>query len=107
LEKSIRKDCVFRKKEIDELIPYVGQVEEFLVLLEEQLANIPTAEQKARAVELENNIDKNRKKLHKMGRKRIEAGGNVKSELIFIELVRRIEKLGDYCFEISEAYYNN
>jgi len=37
-----------------------------------------------------------------MGRKRIEAGGNVRTELIFIDLVRRLEKLGDYCFEISE-----
>jgi phosphate:Na+ symporter len=102
LEKSIRKNCVFKDKEMDELIPYVNQVEEFLVLLEKQLGRSPTKEYASRAVELEASIDKNRKKLHKMGRKRIEAGGDVRTELLFIDLVRRIEKLGDYCFEISE-----
>ena len=103
LEKSARKNCVFREKQMDELIPYVGQVEEFLALLEEQLKNKPTAEQKIRAAELESSIDKNRKRLHKLGRKRIKAGENVRTELYFIDLVRRVEKLGDYCFDIAEA----
>jgi phosphate:Na+ symporter len=103
LEKSVGKNCIFKDKEMDELIPYVGQVEEFLALLKSQLGHTPTAEQKTRAAELESKIDKDRKKLQKLGRKRIEAGGNVKTELIFIDLVRRIERLGDYCFEISGA----
>jgi len=104
LEKSVSKDCVFKEKEMDVLIPYVGQVEEFLVLLENQLKTGQTPEQKARAAEMEEIIDKRRKKLHRLGRKRIEAGKNVKAELMFIDLVRRIERLGDYCFEISENY---
>jgi len=102
LEKSVGKNCIFKDKEMDELIPYVGKVEEFLNLLENQLGRNPSSELKIRAAELENQIDKERKKLQKLGRKRIEAGGNVKAELLFIDLVRRIEKLGDYCFEISE-----
>jgi phosphate:Na+ symporter len=36
-----------------------------------------------------------------MGRKRIEAGKDVKRELLFIDLVRRIEKIGDYCYNIA------
>jgi phosphate:Na+ symporter len=104
LERSVRKDCVFKEKEMNELIPYVGLVGEFLALLENQLGLSPTLNQKAQAAKLENDIDKGRKKLQKLGRKRIEAGENVRGELLFIDLVRRIEKLGDYCFEISEAY---
>jgi phosphate:Na+ symporter len=38
-----------------------------------------------------------------MGRKQIEAGEDVKMELLFIDLVRRIEKVGDYCYNITEA----
>ena len=102
LEKSVDKDYLFKDKDMDELIPYVGLVEEFLSLLEKQLGRNPSSELKIRAVELEDKIDRDRKKLQKLGRKRIEAGGNVKAELLFIDLVRRIEKLGDYCFEISE-----
>ncbi|WP_461255825.1 Na/Pi cotransporter family protein [Treponema sp. R80B11-R83G3] len=102
LEKGIGKNYLLKDKEMDELIPYVGQVEEFLNLLKIQLGRNPSSEYKQRAIELENKIDRDRKKLQKIGRKRIEAGGNVKAELLFIDLVRRIEKLGDYCFEISE-----
>jgi len=104
LKKSVSKDLVFKDKEMGDLIPYVGQVEEFLVLLENQLGRNPSAIYKTRAAEMENDIDKSRKKLHKLGRKRLKAGKNVKTELLFIDLVRRIEKLGDYCFEISEIY---
>ena len=103
LERSVRKNCVFKEREMDELIPYVELVEEFLSLLEDRLGPNPTEAQRIRAAELETRIDKTRNKLQKMGRKRIEAGGNVRTELIFIDLVRRVEKLGDYCFEISEA----
>jgi phosphate:Na+ symporter len=103
LERSVHKNIVFKDKEVDDLIPYVGQGEEFLGLLKEQLGHRPTAEQITRVVELENSIDRNRRKLQKLSRKRIEAGKDVKTELLFIDLVRRIEKLGDYCFEIAEA----
>ena len=104
LEKSVQKNIVFKNREMDDLIPYVGQVEEFLDLLEKQLGEKSGAEQTVRVVELENSIDKNRSKLQKLSRKRIEAGKDVKTELLFIDIVRRIEKLGDYCFEITEPY---
>ncbi|MDR0316691.1 MAG: Na/Pi cotransporter family protein [Treponema sp.] len=104
LEKSVRKNNVFADKEMDDLIPYVGQVEEFLGLLQKHLSQRPTAEQTAHVVEIEARIDKDRKKLQKLSRKRIEAGKDVRTELLFIDLVRRIEKLGDYCFEIAEPY---
>jgi len=103
LEKSVGKNCMFKEQQLNELIPYVGQVEEFLKLLENHLGRNPSVEQKLRAVELENQIDRDRKKLQKLGRKRIEAGGNVKAELLYIDMVRHIERLGDYCYEISES----
>jgi len=101
LEKSVNKNMVFKHKEMDILIPYVGQVEEFLDLLEKQLSRNPSIELQKRAAELEENIGSSQRRLQKLGRKRIEAGKNVKTELLFMELVRRIERLGDYCFEIS------
>ena len=102
LERSVRKDRIFKEKEMGELIPYVSQVEDFLALLREQLGRSPTEAHIARARELEGSIDKSRKKLRKLGRKRIEAGEDVKTELLFIDLVRRIEKLGDYCYDIAQ-----
>jgi phosphate:Na+ symporter len=101
LERSVKKDHVFKTKEMEALIPYVGQVEEFLDILREQLGRASTEAQTVRARELEESIDKSRSRLRKLGRKRIEAGENVKTELLFIDLVRRIEKLGDYCSDIA------
>jgi phosphate:Na+ symporter len=103
LERSVKKDQLFKHKEVEALTPYVGLVEDFLSFLEEHLGSALTDEQAAWADELEEKIDKSRNKLRKLGRKRIEAGENVKTELLFIDVVRRIEKLGDYCYAIAAA----
>jgi phosphate:Na+ symporter len=107
LEKSVRKNCVFKDEEMDDLVPYVKQVGEFLTLLQEQLGNRPRVELAVQTVELEVNISSSRKKLQKLSRKRIKAGEDIKTELIYIELVRRIEKLGDYCMDITGVITNN
>ena len=106
LEKSIRKDFVFDNENIDALVPYLNQFGEFFSFLKKQLGQRPAAEFAVQAVEYEENINKSRKKLQKLGRKRIEAGGNVKKELFFIELVNRIEKLGDCCMSITLTITN-
>jgi phosphate:Na+ symporter len=101
LERSVRKNQIFKGKEMEALVPYVNLVEEFLSLVRNYLGRRLTPEQIGFARELEEKIDKSRDRLRKLGRKRIEAGVNVKTELLFIDLVRRIEKLGDYCFDIA------
>jgi len=104
LERSVRKDHVIKSKEITALIPYVAMVEGFLNFIRDiKLGSVISKEQSEWAQDLENRIDESRDKLRKLGRKRIEAGKDVKTELFFIDLVRRIEKLGDYCYSISGA----
>jgi phosphate:Na+ symporter len=103
LERSVRKNQIFKGKEMKVLDPYMGLVEEFLAFVKERLGEKLSEEQKLFAKEVENKIDKSRDKLRKLGRKRIEDGADVKTELLFIDLVRRIEKLGDYCYSISNS----
>ncbi|GHV63096.1 phosphate:sodium symporter [Spirochaetia bacterium] len=103
LDRSVKKNLVFKEKELEALAPYVHQVEDFLAFVRGALGQTLTSEQSRYARELENTIDKSRDKLRKMGRKRIEAGEDVKTELLFIDVVRRIEKVGDYCYNIAEA----
>ncbi|MDR1030913.1 MAG: Na/Pi cotransporter family protein [Treponema sp.] len=103
LERSIKKNLPFKHKEMEALTPYMGMVEASLNFVQEHLGNPLSPEQSVYARELEEKIDKSRNKLRKLGRKRIEAGQDVKTELLFIDLVRRIEKLGDYCYDISVA----
>ncbi|MDR0387792.1 MAG: Na/Pi symporter, partial [Treponema sp.] len=101
LERSVKKDLLFKHKEMEALSPYVRQVEEFLSFVREHLGRTITDEQASYAEELEKGVNKFRNRLRKMGRKRIEAGKDVKRELLFIDLVRRIEKVGDYCYSIA------
>jgi phosphate:Na+ symporter len=104
LERSVQKNQIIKSKEITALIPYVGLVAEFLNFIGGlQLGTVLSREQSAWARDLEDKIDKSRDKLRKLGRKRIEAGKDVKTELLFIDMVRRIEKLGDYCYSIAAA----
>jgi phosphate:Na+ symporter len=106
LERSVKKNHLFKRKEIEGLTPYVKQVEEFLSFVRRHLGHPITGEQIQFAEKLENTIDKSRNKLRKLGRKRIMAGADVKMELLFIDLVRRIERLGDFCYNISEALFH-
>ncbi|AEF83967.1 putative conserved hypothetical integral membrane protein [Treponema primitia ZAS-2] len=103
LNRSVRKDHIFKNKEMEALVPYVSKVEDFLRFVEEHLGASISGEQALFAEKLENDIDKSRNKLRKLGRKRIEAGVDVKTELLFIDVVRRIEKVGDYCYNIAET----
>jgi phosphate:Na+ symporter len=103
LERSVRKNQIFKRKEMEALDPYMGLVGEFLSFVKEQLGGKLNEEQSLYAKELEEKIDMSRNKLRKLGRKRIEEGADVKTELLFIDLVRRIEKLGDYCYSISNS----
>ncbi|MCL1991548.1 MAG: Na/Pi cotransporter family protein [Spirochaetes bacterium] len=102
LEKNVRKDRIFKREELEDLIPYVNMVEEILGILKENLGHAPTQGLSDYIAELEKNIKKSRKKLKKLSRKRIEAGKDVRTELAFIDLVQRIEKLGEYCVGITE-----
>jgi phosphate:Na+ symporter len=103
LERSVKKDLIFKEKEMAALAPYVSLVEEFLNFVQRQLGSGTTFKQILYARDLESRIDHSRNRLRKMGRKRIEAGENVKTELLFIDLVKRIERLGDWCSNISES----
>jgi phosphate:Na+ symporter len=103
LERAVRKNRIFKEKELAALTPYLKLVEDFLTLVREHLGKRLSPEEAEYAKSLENKINESRNRLRKLGRKRIEAGEDVKTELLFIDLVRRIEKLGDYCFDIAET----
>lgn len=53
--------------------------------------------------EIEDNIDRTKKELQKASRKRIEAGGDVKTELQYMDIVRKIERAGDCVYAIIQA----
>ncbi|MDR0638540.1 MAG: Na/Pi cotransporter family protein [Spirochaetaceae bacterium] len=103
LLRNAQKNRKFKGEEMDELIPYMSLIESFLSFVREHLGGKLSQGEAARARKLENEIDENRNKLRRLAQKRIEAGKNVKTELAYIDLVRRLERLGDFCNGISSA----
>ncbi|GHV84004.1 phosphate:sodium symporter [Spirochaetia bacterium] len=103
LERSVKKKQIFKNKEMLALDPYMKLVSGFLSFVKDHLGGKLNREETQYAKSIEEEIDLLRNKLRKLGRKRIEEGANVKTELLFIDLVRRIERLGDYCYSISSS----
>jgi phosphate:Na+ symporter len=103
LERSVKKNQIFKGKEMRALAPYASLVGEFLDFVQSRLGRRLMAEEAEQAAHIEDRINQARNRLRKYGRKRIEAGENIKTELLFIDFVRRLEHLGDYCYSISAA----
>jgi phosphate:Na+ symporter len=103
LENSVKKDRVFGGKEMQALVPYTTLVGDFLTFVQNHLGKKLLSEEAKQAAVMEERINGAQKKLRKYGRKRIEAGKNVRAELLFIDFIRRLEQLGDNCSSISAA----
>ena len=91
---------------MERLLPYLELVRQFLQFIRRNINNQITPEKLELARELEDGIDAFRKDLKKVARKRLEGGADVKSELLYIDVIRRIENIGDNCFNISENLLN-
>lgn len=102
LEKSIEKKMKFMQEDMERLVPYVELARQFLQFIRININKHLNSDKLEMAQELENQIDLYRKNLKKIARKRLESGADVKAELLYIDIVRQIEKIGDHAFAISE-----
>ena len=103
IQRSIEKKMKFQTSDMEKMLPYVELARQFLQFIHININKQLTQEKLELARELEDGIDAFRKDLKKVARKRLESGADVKSELLYIDMVRQIEKIGDNCFNISEA----
>lgn len=101
LQRSIEKKMKFPQEDMDRLIPYVELARQFLQFIRININKHLDPEKLSMAREIEEQIDIFRKNLKKIARKRLESGADVKAELLYIDLVRQIEKIGDRAFSIS------
>lgn len=56
-----------------------------------------------RAYTLESEVNRFRNTLRKSARHRIKEGRNVRAELLYIDIVRHVEKIGDHLLNIAQA----
>lgn len=103
LKRSIEKDMSFSQEDMERLEPYSELVQQFLDFIKKNINKHLSQDQLKLAQTLEDQVDAFRKNLKKIARKRLEGGADVRSELLYIDLVRNVEKIGDHAFSISEA----
>lgn len=105
LNRSVEKNMSFAQEDLERLDPYVDLINRFVGFIRENVNQHLNEEKLKEAQTLEDQIDLFRKNLKKVARKRLENGADVKSELLYIDLVRHLEKIGDRAFSISEALF--
>ena len=105
--KSIDKNMKYPKEDMERLLPYLELARQFLQFIQKNLNVRLPMEKLNLAKEIEKGIDAFRKDLKKVARKRLEGGADVKSELLYIDIVRAIEHIGDNCYNISECLTTN
>jgi phosphate:Na+ symporter len=100
------KGIDFDRQGAEEIKTYAELVKKFLTFNKEHLGSRMAADQLLQAEALENSIDNTRDILRKASQKRLKTGGShVKTEILFIDVLRHIEHVGDHSFEISRALY--
>ncbi|MFP4383422.1 MAG: Na/Pi cotransporter family protein [Spirochaetia bacterium] len=105
LNRLLKKGWRIHDEANKELSKYTLQVMDFLRYNDDYLERKTEFYDYDEAQKMEDGIDKVRKKLRKRSRKTIEKGtdGDVKGELIFIDIVRHLEHIGDNCLNITDA----
>ncbi|MDR1932037.1 MAG: Na/Pi cotransporter family protein [Spirochaetales bacterium] len=100
------KKIDFDKRGMEEISGYADMVKKFLAFNREHLGARLSAGQFIEAEALENAIDRSRDILRKAAKKRLKTGDtHVKTEILYIDILRHIEHVGDHSFEISRALY--
>ncbi|MDR2510564.1 MAG: Na/Pi cotransporter family protein [Spirochaetaceae bacterium] len=102
LKKSIERELPFEAEDIAKLTPYIELTGSFLDFIEAHIFSKLTESELAAAADFENKIDETKRALRKIAEQRLEKGANVKAELLYIDLVRDIEKIGDCAFSVSK-----
>jgi phosphate:Na+ symporter len=90
-------------KAIESLLPYVDLVNQFIRFIRSHLNEHISSENVAVAVALENNINQMRSSLKQSASARLQSGSDVKAELLYIDIVRHVEQIGDHCLNITES----
>jgi len=102
IEKAQKREMLVEKKDLEALFPYLNLVYDFLVFVSNNINDRISEEQLSFANTCEDKIDEFKSVLKKETRKKIESGADVKYELLMLDLIRHIEKIGDHAFNVAQ-----
>jgi len=88
----------------EEIESFASDVTEFIQFNIENLADADLRDTDLKfAIDLEIKIDDSRNELRESSVNRIQESGDVKREMIFLDIIKNFERIGDYSLNVSEA----
>ncbi len=102
-ERNHRKQYEIPEKARNEVERFAKSILEFMDFYRESLTREVTSKDMKRANELEDEIDSFRKALRKESVVRLQSGGQVKGEILYIDVLNNIEKIGNHSRNILQA----
>ncbi len=106
IEKKRHKKIQLHPKADEEIRAFSEIVVRFLSFVQERMIRHLSEDELCLAQELEKKVDQSRNKLKKGARNRIHEGADVRAELLYIDLLRHLEHIGDHSLNIAEALRN-
>ncbi len=103
VRKRYRKSLQFSPDTSKAFTDYCDVVNQFLTYTRSCLGEDVGAAKMERAVDLENLIDSIRKRLRKQAISRMESKGNIRGEILFIDAINQMEKIGNHSLNILQA----
>lgn len=98
-----KKELSFHDNASAEISDYAMSVADFLKYNSDFLSNRLESQDLSVATAMEDGINSQRKSLTKLSRKQIKKGGDLQGELLYMEIVRQMEHIGDFCLNIAQA----
>jgi phosphate:Na+ symporter len=102
-QKKYDNKMKFHEKSMEEFNDFVGLISESMQLYKEKMNEHLERRVLELAFKLEKEINNLRDNLKESVQRRLQAGGDVKSELLYLELLKHLEHIGDNSLNISQA----
>ncbi len=103
LKKKHDKSITFHSMAEEDLRAYSNLVKEFIDMYNNHLTRQFNTRELEQAYSIENEVNRLRHSLSKSARKRLQKGSDVQSELLYMDLVKSLENIGDYSLNIAQA----
>ena len=105
-EDRFNKELTFEDDDMKDILSYHSLAERFLEYIKMNINN-HSFKMLKEAHDLEHEMNDEHRRLVAKVHERLQAGeGNVKAELMLLEVERHLEHVGDYCLNIAEATFS-
>lgn len=102
-ERKYKKKINFNEEAVKNLEPYYKLINKFFNFIQDHLNEHLSKADFDTAYSWENDINKKRNQLKKGAQQRLKSGANVKEEILYIDIIGQMEKVGDYLLNIASS----